>query len=119
MKFNEDKAPATVDEAIETIVAGLTAEERGVIANSTPASFHFSFGRFIRNSWGMWEDSPLRRDFIKRTGLFSHGDDISCLILEMVFAKVRDEDFNEVQWVDKIKAHWRKYNLDPATGQKV
>lgn len=85
--------PKTIQEAIEIIAGGLNGEELQFIRTHTPSEVHHTVGRHIRNDWGLWvEKTPLVQNFKKRFKLFGHGDDVSGIILEGVWADVTGGD---------------------------
>lgn len=108
MKFDPDKVPSTIDEAVNTIYTNLEQKDIDFIKESkSPSSVHMTLGRFLRNSWSIWEDdTPLKRDAVAKYKV-AHADDISCLILEWVWAKVREIEFDPQTVIDRINRHWQ------------
>lgn len=123
MKLNEDHVPATIDEAIDHIFQSLTEQDRkDIAANPHPSAVHFTLGGHLRNSWSLWEaGTPLVQDFRQRFGLHGHGDDISGMILESVYARVQGRDVAAAQeaLAARCRAHWIAHGIDPATGERV
>lgn len=122
MQLNEDFVPSTIDEAIGAIVSGLQPDDIDYIKESKSGSVHFTTGMGLRNGWSLWEqDTPLQLDFKRRFRLFGHGDDMSGIILEGVWAKVRGENVNEVleKTAERFRKHWIKTGLNPETGEQV
>ncbi len=121
MQLNEDFVPSTIDEAIDTIVKGLQPDEIDYIKKNTSSSVHFTIGMGLRNDWSLWEqDTPIQRDFKRRFRLFGHGDDLSGIILEGVWAKVRGKDIEKTleETAERFRKHWIKTGLNPETGKK-
>lgn len=116
-----NKIPLTIEEAIEILYAAINQEELEEIKKSTPEKYHHTVGRYLRNSWSFWEDSPLRRDFIKRFKLFGHGDDLSGAVLKGLYAKCLGEDIGRAiqKQVDIEREHWSRWGLSPETGERV
>jgi hypothetical protein len=53
--------------------------------------YHFGPGMSIRNNWALWErNSPIKLDAIEKYKL-GHADDISGLIFEWAFVKIRNK----------------------------
>jgi len=122
MKLNPDKVPATFDEAVRVLHDSLSATDREVIMECSPADVHHTVGRYVRNNWSLWEDTPLKRDFISRFKLFGHADDISGLLMTSLWAVVcRTPNLAEVQAqeVERYRAHWRNYGVNPETGHQL
>lgn len=122
MIIDENKMPVTVEEAIETLYNTLTDADKTEISRiRTPESIHFTLGRHLRNSWSFWGDAPLKRDFIERYKLFGHGDDLSGIILNGLFAKCMGKDVQESinNSVDIYKKHWIRAGLCPLSGHPL
>jgi len=108
MKISEDKVPSTVMEAVDMVVNSLCATEKYHILNDPHPSYHHGAGRFVRNAWRLWESGcPLVKD-AKATYQISHADDISGLIFEWAFAKIRGEPFDPHEHVKIYHEHWKK-----------
>jgi hypothetical protein len=108
MKIDPDKVPSTVEEAVESIVASLDAQDRVFIKSEHgSSSIHHGIGTHIRNEWSLWNpDSPIKRDAVIKYGI-AHADDISGLIWAWVWAKVRGEDFDPVEHCEFYHKHWK------------
>jgi hypothetical protein len=122
MKFDKDWIPSTIEEAIDYIFRSMSEKDIENAKKSTPGSYHFNIGMYLRNNWNMWDTkSAMNQDFQKRFGLFGHGDDLSGMILEGVWVRIRGEDLNKVLLTeaDKYIKHWKKYGLDPKTGKEL
>ncbi len=122
MKLSEDFVPSTVNEAVETLFKGLEKDDIDFIKKNDSAMVHFTFGMAMRNGWSFWqEDTPLQKDFKKRFKLFGHADDMSGLILDALWAMVRNEDPQQAMQnaAESFRKHWKKEGLDPKTGKKL
>jgi hypothetical protein len=106
----QDSVPSTLERAVEIIAASLDGQERTAIRElDDDGMLQFGYGRFIRNSWSLWEtDSPLKREAVASYRI-AHADDISQLILAWVFAKVRDQQFDPVAYCQRFHDHWEKF----------
>lgn len=71
--------PNTVEEAISTLDAMLSDEDKDYLKEHGAISMHSDLGRWIRNEWGLWTGSPLK-DLLVSLG-YRHPDDMSHLIL--------------------------------------
>jgi hypothetical protein len=128
--INTDQVPATVAAAVLQLYAGcdpqLEKELRQPVVTKTvrmngiekkvktggSAGLHLGIGMQIRNAWGLWEDTPLRRDAIETYGL-AHADDISGLLFEMLRARCMGETYDEADFIERITLHWRNYGQTP------
>ena len=88
----------------------------------TGGYFHFSGGMAMRNGWGLWrKESPLVQEFIKLTGLFGHGDDISGSIQRGAEALNKGGDAMTAirDYAEVCRSHWAHSGLDPKTGVQI
>jgi hypothetical protein len=91
------------------MMAGLSDEDRKFIedAGDEYASFaHFGSGMGMRNSWGLWGDSPLSRYFA-RLGIY-HADDMSAIINEAFSRRARGKDIQLEKLVQYYRDYWEK-----------
>jgi hypothetical protein len=121
-KFVPLPAPATINEAIDRIVASLEPDEVEYLKGNS-AFVHFTAGMAMRNEWGLWaETSPIKTDFIQRFKLFGHADDMSGIILEGVRAKLLSKNVDKTlqDTAEGYRKHWKdKCNLNPKTGKTI
>jgi hypothetical protein len=52
-------------------------------------SLHYSLGRWMRNNLGLWGDSELKQDLMRKSGL-NHPDDLSNFILKSYSEHLRN-----------------------------
>lgn len=76
----ETKIPKTLEEAIKALDYELAEEDKKFLLDNGALSVHHSLGQWIRNAWGLWENSELKK-FLSEQG-FSHPDDMSNFIIE-------------------------------------
>lgn len=73
--------PATLDEAVEAVHKLLSEEDRNFVlkspesADEVAVKLHHSLGRHLRNTFGLWQGSPLFQH-LKGLGV-DHPDDMS------------------------------------------
>lgn len=82
--------PKDMDDAIECIDTLLSEEDKQYVADSLSldafcASTHFTLGLWMRNNWGLWGGSRLKRYFTERN--VYHPDDMSGEILTAYYKK--------------------------------
>ena len=63
----------------------------------------------MRNSWGLWSDSPFSRYFA-RLGIF-HADDMSAIINEAFSRRVRGKDIQLESLVQYYRDYWEKEDI--------
>jgi hypothetical protein len=77
------KAPDTLDECIAALPKVMGKTDTLIFKNTPedqiPFSYHDGLGRWIRNKWGLWQNSRLAGEF-KNMGI-THADDMSGIIL--------------------------------------
>jgi len=112
--IDQDSVPSTVKAAVDILVARMDDDDKKHIRTlkDKGASVHHTIGRFVRNSWSLWEpDSPLKRDAVN-TYWIAHADDISGLIMAWVWAEVRNEEFDPHKECERFHKHWNGYGTD-------
>ena len=116
MKFDPDKKPKTISEAVDTLVSMLEPNEvEAVKGGLTVAEIHSSFGMRLRNAWRLWDNgTAIKNDAVATYGI-AHGDDLSGLIMEWAFAKVRGDAFDPQSHVAQYHEHWREAGTDALT----
>jgi tetratricopeptide (TPR) repeat protein len=107
-----ERIPKTLDEAVDLLMEGLTDEDRKIINNlgdDYAALVHRGAGMGMRNSWGLWGDSPLKRYFI-RLGIF-HADNMSGIISVAFSRRVRGKPIELNQLVQNCRDSWEKEDI--------
>lgn len=104
----KNNIPTTISEAVDLLFNSLDKKEIDFIKNSSADSLHFSTGMAIRNNWGLWQKSSLRKDVIEKYYI-AHADDISSLILDWVYAKVQGKEFNPLEHCKEYHEHWKQF----------
>jgi hypothetical protein len=86
--MTEDAWPATVDEAVTRLLAGLSADDKARV-RATPAEdlilFHHGWGTGIRNAFGLWRGN---RALLEACG-GGHPDDASMVIIRSVWERLQ------------------------------
>ena len=77
--------PNNLEEAIKELDKELFDEDKDYLLEHGALSVHHSLGRWIRNTWELWddEDNELKTS-LKKLG-YSHPDDMSNYIIEKYF----------------------------------
>ena len=95
--WHNENIPETLEDAILTLYMKLSDKDKQQLIENGAISVHDSLGRWIRNNWGLWEDSILKKNLEKEG--FSHPDDMSNYIIEeflkfLNFLKENDAERN-------------------------
>lgn len=97
-------APRTLGEAHEVLgrllAPGLLAEFRAAAEGET-ATYNRTLGIWLRNSWGLWNGSPLR-DHLRGLGL-RHPDDMSALVLVTFWRLLNDRPLETGDEVKRLR----------------
>jgi len=118
MNLDKDKAPSTITEAVDALVGLFSEEDKNYIRENQHPRYHFFAGRCIRNEWSLWQpDSTLVKD-AKANYQITHADDISGLIFEWAFAKIRGQPFDPLEHVKIYHEHWKKMSNQDLEKQK-
>lgn len=79
---SEEMIPTTLDEAFKALDQELSDADRDRFRTSKEpvddlaVEVHHTLGRYLRNKWGLWGDSPLAKHMREVHGV-SHPDDMS------------------------------------------
>jgi hypothetical protein len=108
-KKPEADVPADLEAALAVLIETLTPEEAAnlkSIPEGEMARFHHGAGRNLRNEWGLWGDSPLKRYFV---GLgIEHADDMSGIIMDSLWRRVNGKPIRLEEQVQFYKDYWAK-----------
>ncbi len=109
-----DRVPASLDEALDLMMAeGLTDADRKFIEDAGDDQYStfptFGSGKGIRNSWGLWGDSPLTRYFA-RLGIY-HAEDMSAIITRAFSRRVRGQPIDLDKLVKYYRDYWEKLDI--------
>lgn len=123
MKIDQDKMPASLNEAIDILMAGLDDKDRAEIdemlkTDSKMRSTHFGFGMYLRNNWSLWEDNIFTRWFIDNLKI-CHADDISAIIMEAFSHRYRGLEYDPQKTVAKFHKHWVQYYGENAADKMI
>lgn len=100
------KIPATLDEAVDFLVAHMSDEDKKAYAAGAPAP-HFSLGMSMRNEWGLWFNKTSLAKWFRDHGVF-HGDDRSGVIFDALRARLKGEPFDIKEQADYYRDWWMK-----------
>lgn len=79
--------PQTLSEAVSYLRDNISDEDKKYLVENGAISVHHTLGRWIRNNWGLWEGSELKKN-LEAEG-FTHPDDMSNYIIEEFMKTIR------------------------------
>ena len=102
--------PETLSDAILALYVKLSDEDKQQLIENGAISVHHSLGRWIRNNWGLWEDSILKKN-LENEG-FTHPDDMSNYIIEefLSFLKFLKEKNDAERNIHHENNRWNRYS---------
>ena len=68
------------------------------------ARFHFTWGKQLRNMWGLWNDSRLAKWFNER-GIY-HADDMSGIIMHSFWRRLNDMPLELEDQILSYQNYW-------------
>lgn len=111
--------PETLEEAVDRIIDACDEKDlQSIKEGLEPNHLHFGLGMSLRNGWNLWHNSVLAQWFKTYLGL-GHADDMSAIILESVFAKVKNNYYDIFKTVSRFKKHWYTNFTDPLSLQPI
>lgn len=110
--WRSKKVPKDLVECHEHLDKKIGKYVRDEILNKEvlPIDGHHGIGRWMRNEWGLWHGGPLREWFYDHR--FHHPDDMSHVILETYFAKLRGKEWDLEALQKKYEQFYIKRGLD-------
>lgn len=69
---------------------------------------HHGIGRWIRNTWGLWEKNTELFDYFKNLGLW-HADDMSGVILTSYHRFLNGKELNLQEQIQHYLDFWKEY----------
>jgi hypothetical protein len=85
----------------------LNKKDKVYIQLEGSGSVHNTLGRWIRNTWGLWDENSDLYKYFKVMGLW-HADDMSGLILESYKYHLDGKEFIIQAYVENIQEYWRR-----------
>jgi len=123
--MGKSRRTSKLDEMIDAIDLDWVVEElygkldeasiEKIQASNSPGDMygmHFGFGMGIRNYYGLWDpESPLHKWFHKELGV-GHADDMSGIILEALWYRTKDLQYDPSETIKGYTEHWAQYGLN-------
>jgi len=103
-----NKKPKNLDDCITILKENLSKEIVEGLKNGTiaPISLHHTLGQYLRNTWGLWGKSDLKKWF-EKNGIW-HPDDMSGIILDSFTASLKEEPIKFKEQTKYYKDYWKK-----------
>jgi hypothetical protein len=101
--------PANLEECMTALTEVLPKKEQVEILKASKDDLimlHHGLGQWIRNNWGLWEDSALK-EHMSSLG-FKHPDDMSQAIIVEFWNRLNNEESEVKQDAEKSQAYWSK-----------
>ncbi len=107
-KRHRSYIPMDLEDAMDELDRTINPKDKERIRTSKEDSvmYHHGFGTGLRNGWGLWGGSRLARWFDER-GIF-HPDDMSGIILDAWFNRLRGKPFDFDEKVRGYQEYWRR-----------
>jgi hypothetical protein len=112
-EYPENYIPETLEDAIEFLDAVQSDEEKAAIQTIalTTEGHCYCFGMGMRNSWGLWQRSPLALWF--RSIGIQHADDMSGIIGTCYRRHLDGLPYDLEKQVEFFRKFWRDGGYDP------
>lgn len=113
MDCNPNTPPNNLDEAVQQLIDGMADSDIDYVNSHDCQSTHHALGKYIRDTWRLWErNNKLVQWFMSHLGI-AHGDDISGTIIAALWHKVRGRPFDAEEHVVQYKQHWAQAGVNP------
>lgn len=110
--------PATLDEAVDHLLARMTEEDKTCFLSHSDAFFHHGSGTAMRNEWLLWdESSPLSIWFSDRH--IFHADDRSSVIYKALRARLNEETIDIEKEAVYYLRFWQESERAYSTGGTI
>jgi len=119
MNIDLDIVPSNLDQALEIIENGLSQEDIEFIKSHESHEAHFSLGMWLRNNWSLWQEETNLAQWFRKTLGLGHADDMSGIILDSLWRKIRGEPINLDEQVQYYKDYWKEQGIDPLTQERI
>lgn len=107
----ETYIPKDLDDCFKTLVKLFSPEEIEKVKNKTEEnmnSYHHGTGRWLRNEWGLWQESKLVKWFNEK-GVY-HADDMSGIILASFWREINSEPIKLDEQIKHYQDYWAEKN---------
>lgn len=111
-------APDSFEEAVTLTIKAIndSPEATSLLAqgkdDEVRFNSHHSYGRWIRNNWGLWHGSKLKDELVKM-GL-SHADDMSSTIIDAAICDIKKVPRNTEAKIKFYQDYWNALTMKSA-----
>ena len=101
--------PKNLKDSIDTLVGMLSDEDFLSFKNGTEEEMqgqHHFLGRYLRNEWGLWQESRLAKWFNNKG--IHHADDMSGIILTSFWRELNSEPIKLDEQIKHYQDFWEK-----------
>lgn len=110
--------PKNLDEALARLEQIITPQDKATIRFRGTGNLHHTFGRHIRNDWGLWDrTAPLHQWFVSKG--IGHADDMSGIILRSLERRLRYQDIRLDEQIEYYRNFWLATGVDPVTQERI
>ena len=84
--------PKSVDDAVERLMAEISEEEKKILMNTPEKElfkYHFGFGMYIRNEFGLWQGNKDLLESCCGEGYFPDPDEASSVIIRALWERLQ------------------------------
>jgi len=114
MSFKDPPSPIPpdLDAAIDFLkTQPLKPDAEKMSQHEFGSACHFSVGRHLRNTWGLWHNSVLAKWFQARG--IRHADDMSGIILDSFWRVVNNRPVDLDGQIVYYREYWKTQGQDP------
>ncbi|WP_033083873.1 DUF6794 domain-containing protein [Colwellia psychrerythraea] len=106
---NDNSIPSTLPLAVLNLINTLPSDDLSMIKNGSEDDLnrlHHGFGTGLRNSWGLWYNSPLAQWFNQKG--ISHADDMSGIIIKSLYRELNDLPWKLDEQFEYYQTYWNQ-----------
>lgn len=104
------KSPCNLDEAIVSLGYIINPEDKEQFQEWFEEEFlgrtHHNLGRWIRNNWGLWDETSKLHKWFKAIGIW-HADDMSGIILTSYYRKTHNIPIRLDEQIQNYIKYWK------------
>jgi hypothetical protein len=103
--------PKTLGEALKWLHKNLSDEDLSFIQKTKDedtlvGKLHNSWGRAMRNNWGLWDDKSVLTIYFKKLGI-DHADDMSGIIIRTFWRKLNNKPMELDEMIKYYQSYWK------------
>ena len=105
--------PVNLEDCIRNLKELLSEEDKNIILKwkeEECCKLHFSLGMWLRNNWGLWEDSHLSKWF-NENGV-KHADDMSSIIITSFWRDMHNKPIKLDEQIKFYQDYWKNAGVE-------